>query len=169
MQTAPAFAATPALQPPPLERRPGLSHVQLEGWVRRPLRLDAEALAGFAPLTVPDFLVVCTLDGAHGSPHPLRGVPLNKLLAAAEPAFAQRTDFKRVAVVAESREGYRALFSWNELCNSMLGDGVLLAWDCAAAPLPGNSGPFVLVSLHDRATGPRYVQRLASIVLHKLW
>ncbi|MFT3956391.1 MAG: hypothetical protein QM722_19015 [Piscinibacter sp.] len=150
-------------------RRAGFDHVQLGGWVRTPLRLGAPALESFGAVTVPGFLVVCTLDGAHGQPRPLRGVPLRKLVAAAEPAFAQRTDFKRVVIVAESREGYRALFSWNELFNSMLGDGVLLAWDCVQAPLADNAGPFALVSLHDHATGPRYVQRLASIELHKLW
>jgi hypothetical protein len=120
-------------------------------------------------VTVTDFVVVCTLDGPHGGPRRLRGVPLRTLIGAAEPAFEQRTDFKRVAVVAESHEGYRALFSWNELFNSAVGDGVLLAFSCAEAPLSEREGPFALVSLNDRATGPRFVQRLASVELHRLW
>ena len=145
------------------------AQVGIGGWVRHPLRLDAAALALFDVVDVPDFVVVCTADGAHGGARALRGVRLSELIDAARPAFAERTDFKRVAVVAESVEGYRALFSWNELFNSAVGDGVLLAWDCPQAPLPGRAGPFALVSLHDRATGPRYVQRLASVELHKLW
>ncbi len=166
---APRLALPPAARLAPPPRRAGIDHVSVGGWVRTPLRLDVEALEGFGARTVPDFLVVCTLDGAHGQPRPLRGVPLDRLLDAAGPAFVQRTDFKRVAIVAESRDGYRALFSWNELFNSALGEGVLVAWDCDEAPLGGNAGPFALVSLHDRATGPRYVQRLAGIELHKLW
>ena len=154
------------LQPP---RRAGFDHVEIGGWVRKPLRLDAARLSAFDAVTVSDFVVVCTFDGAHGGPRRLRGVALRALIGAAEPAFAQRTDFKRVAIVAESREGYRALFSWNELFNSAVGDGVIVAWDCEAAPLPEPAGPFALVSLHDRATGPRFVQRLAAIELHKLW
>jgi len=108
-------------------------------------------------------------DGPHGKQRPLRGVPLSRLVQAAQPAFEQRTDFKRVAIVAESREGYRALFSWNELFNTEVGDGVLVAWDCPQAPLAESMGPFALVSLRDRATGPRYVQRLARAEVHKLW
>jgi hypothetical protein len=150
-------------------RRVGHAFIQIGGWVRRPLALDAEALAGFDPVQVADFLVVCTFDGVHGGPKRLRGVPLRSLVEASQPAFAQRTDFKRVALVAESREGYRALFSWNEIFNSSLGDGVIVAWDCADSPLPAGAGPFALISLYDRATGPRYVQRLASVDLHKLW
>jgi len=145
------------------------AHVNVGGWVQRPLRLDVAALSAYEPACVVDFVVVCTADGAHGGARPLRGVRLCSLIEAARPAFAARTDFKRVAIVAESCEGYRALFSWNELFNAPLGDGVIVAWDCAEAPLPGRAGPFALVSLHDRATGPRYVQRLASVDLHKLW
>lgn len=145
------------------------ARIGIGGWVRRPLSLDVPALSAFEPARVSDFVVVCTADGAHGAARPLRGVRLRELIQAAQPAFAERTDFKRVAVVAESREGYRALFSWNELFNAALGDGVIVAWDCAEAPLPPRAGHFVLASLQDRATGPRYVQRLASVELHKLW
>jgi DMSO/TMAO reductase YedYZ molybdopterin-dependent catalytic subunit len=144
-------------------------HVSVGGWVRQPLRLNVQALSDFEQVHVPDFVLVCTVDGVHGGARPLRGVRLRELVQAAGPAFKERTDFKRVAVVAESREGYRALFSWNELFNAPLGDGVIVAWDCAEAPLPPRAGPFVVVSLQDRATGPRCVQRLASVELHKLW
>lgn len=171
-------SSTPSPQPhppsPPTQgmspaRRAGHAFVQIGGWVKQPLALDADALAAFDPLLVSDFVVVCTLDGAHGGPRRLRGVPLRRLVDAAGPAFDQRTDFKRVALVAESREGYRALFSWNEVFNSVVGDGVVVAWDSPDAPLPDPAGPFALVSLYDRATGPRFVQRLASVDLHKLW
>lgn len=128
------------------------------------------ALAEFGPsVLVPAFAVVCTFDGPHGAARPLRGVPLQRLVEAAQPAFAQRTDFKRVALVAESAEGYRALFSWSEVFNSPAGAGVIVAWDADDAPLPPPAGPFALASLHDVATGPRFVQRLRSVELHKLW
>ena len=150
-------------------RRAGHDHIHLGGWVRKPLALDSAALEAFDPELVSDFVVVCTFDGAHGGPRRLRGVPLRKLVEVAQPAFDQRTDFKRVAIVAESREGYRALFSWNEVFNSVVGDGVIVAWDCDDAPLLGPAGPFALASVYDRATGPRFVQRLAALDLHKLW
>lgn len=155
-----------APDPVTLTRR---AQVTVGGWVRHPLRLDAALLALFDVVDVPDVVVVCTADGAHGCARALRRVGLRGLIDAARPAFAERTDFKRMAVVTVSAEGYRALFSWNELFNSALGDGVLVAWDCPQAPLPGRAGPFALVSLHDRATGLRYVQRLASVELHELW
>jgi hypothetical protein len=101
------------------------------------------------PITVPDFEIICTADGSHGVAPPMRGVRLRDLLTRAEPAFRLRTDFKRVAVVAEGRDGYRALFSWSELFHSMIGDGVLLVFDHRQAPLPANAGAFALISRYD--------------------
>lgn len=108
--------------------------------------------------------MLCTFDGAHGGARALQGVPVCALIEQARPAFEQRTDFKRVMLIAESRDGYRALFSWGELFNTVVGEGVLVAW----SPDPAEPG-LALLSLQDRATGPRYVQQLARLTLHKLW
>jgi hypothetical protein len=120
--------------------RAGQDHVQRGGWVRTPWALDGPALAAFDPMCVADFVGVCTLDGPHGGPRRLRGVPLRILIGAAQPAFDQRTDFKRMAVVAKSREGYRALFSWTEV---QLGGGrhLVVARESDEAPLPARQGP----------------------------
>lgn len=150
-------------------RQAGHDLVVVGGWVRRPMVIDAAVLADRQAATVGGFVVICTVDGPHGPARPLRGVSLCELIQAAEPAFEERTDFKRTVVIASSREGYRAVFSWNELFNSPVGGGVLLAWNAPEAPLPEGAGPFALVSLLDHATGPRYVQRLAHVELHKLW
>jgi len=139
------------------------------GWVRHPLSLDAAQLDAMAWSSVGDFDVICTLDGSHGVLAPLRCVPLGDLIARAVPAFERRTDFKRVAIVAVGHEGYRALFSWAELFNSPLGQGVVVAYDLPAARLPANAGAFALLPRNDLATGPRYVRGLHSIELHKLW
>jgi hypothetical protein len=144
-------------------------HVAIGGWVRRPLRLDARALERFGAVDVPDFVVTCTFDGAHGGARAMRGVVLRDLIVRAEPAFAERTDFKRVALVAESRDGYRALFSWAEIFHTFVGEGVYVAFDSRPRRLAPDAGPFALISLHDRFTGPRFVRSLASVDLHKLW
>jgi len=138
--------------------------VTIGGWVRQPLQLTLPQLAARDDVRAVQFTVVCTFDGAHGGARAYTGVPLAALVLQAEPAFEQRTDFKRVALVAESVEGYRALFSWGEVFNTPVGDGVLVAW-----PSGQTEGPVALVSLQDLATGPRFVQGLAGVTLWRLW
>lgn len=151
------------------ERPPRAQRLAVGGWVRSALRLAPDDLADMPWVLVSDFDVVCTLDGSHGVLAPVRAVRLGDLIERARPAFEQRTDFKRVALVAEGAEGYRALFSWAEIFNSPLGAGVLVAFDQPHHRLPAHAGPFALLPRHDLATGPRYVRRLRTLELHKLW
>ena len=144
-------------------------HVRIGGWVKDPLQLDAPALESLGARTLPPFPVICTLDGPHGAPLQLRGVRLDRLLERAQPAFEQRTDFKRVAVVAEGADGYRALFSWMELFQTVVGDGVYIAFDSKESSTGNGISDFSLISRHDRATGPRYVRGLVAVDLIKLW
>lgn len=141
-----------------------VDQVSIGGWVRHPLCLEGAALSRRADRRAIAFTCVCTLDGAHGGERPYEGVPLAALIHEAEPAFEVRTDFKRVVIVAESVEGYKALFSWNELFNTDIGSGVWVAWNPEAP-----EGPFALLSTADHATGPRYVQRLAAVNLIRFW
>lgn len=153
-------AATVATAPAP--------HLIVGGWVHQPLRLDAAALQARDPQPV-DFQVICTLDGAHGEPLQLQAVPLAPLIDEAMPAFEHRTDFKRVAIVAESAEGYRALFSWNELFNTPVGAGVMVAFVPPGAAVRAHQGAFALISRQDFYTGPRYVRQLAMVEVVRLW
>ena len=143
--------------------------LELGGWMRHPTRLETSQLDAMEWLQVDDFDVVCTLDGSHGVLPPVRAVRLCDLIDLAQPAFERRTDFKRVAIVAEGHEGYRALFSWAEVFNSPLGRGIVVAFAGPGSALPANAGSFALLARHDLATGPRYVRGLRSIELHKLW
>jgi len=118
---------------------------------------------------VADFEIVCTRDGSHGRLPPVRAVRLCELIDRAQPAFSHRTDFKRVAIVAEGRDGYRALFSWGELFNCAGSAAVLVAYDAPECGLPSNARPFALLPCNDAATGPRYVRALRSVEVHKLW
>lgn len=143
--------------------------VLVGGCVLKPLELDAPVLDAMDGALVQDFDVICTWDGSHGVLPPVRGVFLGDVLMRAQPDFEQRVDFKRMAVIAEGRGGYRALYSWGEIFNSPLGRGIVVAYASAGAPLPDDKGRFVLFSRHDVATGPRYVQGLRRIDLVKVW
>ena len=125
---------------------PARPRLTVGGWVRHALQFDATQLDALAGSVVSDFEVVCTLDGSHGFLPPVRTVGLRELIERAAPAFERRTDFKRVAIVAEGDAGYRALFSWAEIFNSPLGSGIVVAYErpqtCRFASGPvSDSGP----------------------------
>lgn len=155
--------------PAPDPAEAGTALVRVEGWVHDPLHLREAELDAMPGERVADFDVVCTWDGSHGVLPPVRAVWLGELIERAQPAFEERTDFKRVAIVAEGHGGYRALYSWGEVFNSPLGRGIVVAYAAPDTPLPPGKGPFVLFSRHDTQSGPRYVQGLRRIELVRVW
>jgi hypothetical protein len=172
-ETAMSVAITDACakDAPPVTGEPETlaTTLRVEGCVRKPLDLAARHLDAMAGALVQDFDVVCTWDGSHGVLPPVRAVFVGDLIMLAQPDFEQRVDFKRMAIVAEGRGGYRALYSWGEVFNSPLGRGIVVAYAQDGTPLPDDKGSFVMFSRHDVATGPRYVQGLRRIALVKVW
>ena len=122
---------------------------------------DDTVLDAFDPAFVSDFFATCTFERTHVG---ARRRPID----AAQPAFEQQADSNPVVIVTALREGWRALFSWKEMFNAVVGDGMVVARECDEAPLLRPVGTFAPVSLQDRTTRPRFVQRLSTIELHKL-
>ena len=92
-----------------------------------------------------------------------QGVLLRDLLAACKPIEQGRFDLRQSYFVARATDGYLAVFSWAEIANSDLGDGVLVAYALDGEALAANEGPIALVSARDARSGPRHVRWLASI------
>lgn len=72
-------------------------------------------------------------------------------------------DLRRTVVIADARDGYRAIFTWLELYLFSLGEGVLVVLSRDGAPLSEGEGPVALVSVRDERPGPRHVKWLASL------
>ena len=91
-----------------------------------------------------------------------QGVPLRQLLdqAGLKP---DRRAIRRAMVVATAKDGYQASFSWGELYNSNLGDGVVLVLREGTDDLLEKDGFPGLRSLQDLRSGPRHVRWLQSL------
>jgi DMSO/TMAO reductase YedYZ molybdopterin-dependent catalytic subunit len=103
-----------------------------------------------------------------GAQRVYRGVRLRDLIAAAKPIETGRFDLRQSIVVARATDGYLAIFSWVELFDSPIGDGVIVAWSRDGQPLGDGEGSFALVSARDTRSGPRHVRWLRSIELRRV-
>jgi hypothetical protein len=96
------------------------------------------------------------------------GVRLIDILAAAAMSSQPRSQLKRCVVVAAGLDGYRVLFSWNELYNSFIGEGVLVLYERNCEALNDRLGPLCLISANDRQLGPRHLKQLRSVHVQSL-
>ena len=71
-------------------------------------------------------------------------------------------------MVATGNDGYRALFSWHELFNAPLGEGVIVVLAKDGLPLGDDEGELCLVSARDERPGPRRVRYLKSVDVRRI-
>ena len=97
--------------------------------------------------------------GAGEAVRQFAGCLLRDVLNAAKLAEGDRHDLRRTIVVATASDGYKAVFSWGELFNSTIGDGVLVVYERDGAPLGDDEGRIALdlAQGHAARSAPRQV------------
>lgn len=136
--------------------------IEVGGQVERPLALSRADLQALARRDYTDTRTV-TQDGKQAQlAIRYQGVPLKELLdrAGLKP---DRREIRKAVVLLTAKDGYQASFSWGELYNSALGDGVILVLRQDATELLEADGLPALRSLQDLRSGPRHVRWVTRI------
>jgi len=91
-----------------------------------------------------------------------QGVPLKELLdrAGLKP---DRREIRKAVILLTAKDGYQASFSWGEIYNSSIGDGVIVVLRQGSDELLATEGLPGLRSLQDLRPGPRHVRWLQRI------
>jgi len=66
-------------------------------------------------------------------------------------------------IVASAYDGYKVVFSWQEIFNTAVGGGVMILLERDGKPLDGEQGQLELISAEDYFAGSRYVKGLKNI------
>ncbi|MBO2931030.1 molybdopterin-dependent oxidoreductase [Metapseudomonas otitidis] len=137
--------------------------LQVTGEVQHALTLDVDALRTLPAHDYVDVAKACGGDVANAEYKGYRGALLRDVVQRAALAGDDPKAWKRAYLVAHASDAYIALFSWNELLNTSVGDGVLVVYAQHGQPLPPEVGHIALVSGCDRHPGPRHVKWLKAI------
>ena len=149
-----ALAAAPVLGQ---ERQTTVSeNVTIAGEVQRSLTLGVEELRAIGKRRG-----IVEKDG-------YTGVRLIELLAEADIRQDARNALRRTYVIATASDAYVAVFSWGELFNTLVGAGVLVAYERDGQPLRDGEGKIALVSLADEQRGARHVKWLRRIEVKRV-
>lgn len=138
------------------------------GEVAREYHYGLDKLLTMDRISADDLLIAC------GSGEPKRrasgfsGVLLTDIINKVEVIIHEHNDTKRMFVVISSDDGYRTVFSWQELFNSEVGSGVMVLLEKEGKSIPKECGCVDLLSARDFLIGPRYVKRLSTVTIVKL-
>jgi hypothetical protein len=148
------------------ERRfedPGGSVVRVTGRVQKPLVLSMEELTAMETEVLEDLFIVCGSGDPKGCIGSCRGVLLEDVVRMAEVLREEHDDTKKMFLVASAEDGYKVVFSWQEIFNTPVGGGVLILLEKDGKPLGQEPGRVDLISSQDYFMGSRYVKGLTKI------
>lgn len=98
----------------------------------------------------------------------LKGVLLRDIIEKAKIVAPDHSDLKKIAIIASASDNYRSVYSWNELFNSPIGEGVIVFYEHNGKPLDDSDGRIGLLSAKDITTGMRHVRWLKTVEVRKI-
>jgi hypothetical protein len=137
--------------------------LRVVGRVASDLSLSIETLRAMDCLEIDNLPMICGSGEPKGRIGNIRGVLLADVINRAEVLAPEHNDTKKMFVVAASDDGYKAVFSWQEIFNSPNGDSILVVLEKNGQPLYDGCGGVDLLSGRDHLTGPRYVRQLKTV------
>ena len=137
--------------------------VQIMGAVKTPTDFSVVALRQMTGQDTGNMPVVCASGATVATVKNFRGVRLIDVLDRVGIDTGSQKDGRRMVVIARATDGYSVTFSWSELFNTDVGNGVLVAYEKDGKPLEPSEGQLLLVSGKDIKTGPRRVRWLSEI------
>ncbi len=93
------------------------------------------------------------------------GILLKDILHSVGVKGLNNKNYSSYYVVCTATDGYKTLYSWNELFNSPLGDQAYLIMKANEQSLPELEESIMMVSLADKITGKRNLRKLESITV----
>ncbi|WP_294303093.1 molybdopterin-binding protein [uncultured Chryseobacterium sp.] len=97
----------------------------------------------------------------------LKGVLLKDVLSQVSFNTPTPKELSTFYLVCRAEDGYKVVYSWNEVFNTEAGDHVMLITSENGVPTSGTKEGITLITPEDRATGRRYVKNLSEIVIKK--
>lgn len=97
----------------------------------------------------------------------LKGVLLKDVLSQVSFNAPTPKELSTFYLVCMAEDGYKAVYSWNELFNTEAGDRMMLITSNNGTPAYGTKEGITLITPGDRATGRRYVKNLSEIIIKK--
>ncbi len=110
-----------------------------------------------------NLLLACGSGEPKGRSGGYKGVLLSDIINGADVISDGHNDTKKMYLVVTAEDGYCTIFSWQELFNTTVGEGVMVILEKEGRKIYEENTRVDLVSSLDFLSGPRYVKNLKTI------
>lgn len=140
----------------------------IEGEIVRSMQINTEQLKGYSVVTVDSIRV----NGHDMQPKSLmknvKGVLLKNILSTVSFNNENPKVLSEYYIECVATDGYKVVFSWNELFNTETGNHVMVITGDKRSDFMTQDDRIALISPTDRATGRRYVKWLSKVIIQRV-
>lgn len=140
----------------------------ISGEVKSQLTIGIADLRNFRESVIGDVVITNHAGEKKSVAKALKGVLLKDILAKVDFVHETPRELSTFYFVCKANDGYTVVYSWNELFNTAVGDGVFIITERDGKPASALDDSVMMLSTADQKTGRRHVKALASIEIRRI-
>lgn len=147
---------------------PTTESFSIEGQVKTPLTFSLKEAAAYPTLSLDSIVITNHLLQKRSTIRQVKGILLKDILNKVSINTEDPKTLSEYYLVCIASDGYKVVFSWNELFNSGTGNNVLIITEKDGVKAGAMHDRIALISPTDQATGRRFVKGLTKILIEKV-
>lgn len=142
--------------------------ISVTGNIVKPITVNFTDFKNYASQSIDSLVILNHKQEYKSTLKKLKGVLLKDVLSKAEFTVNSPKVLSEFYIVCVADDGYKVVFSWNEIFNSPTGDKALILTEINGNSTISQKEGIILVTPTDKATGRRYVKNLSKIIIHQV-
>ena len=140
----------------------------ITGKIKTELKFTLKDLAAYEAKALKDVVLTNHLGEVKGNIQNIKGIPMKPLLDKIEFLADKPKDLSQFYLTFVASDGYKVVYSWNELFNSETGNNLYIITEKDGKKLNELEDRILTITTTDIKTGRRYVKGLEKIIVSKV-
>ena len=141
---------------------------EVVGVVKKELKFGISDIGRLKQDTIGDVVIKNHKGEQKNIAKQLKGVLLRTIIDSAGIMADKPKDYNELVIVLIASDGYRNVYSWNELFNTDIGNHVYIITEMDGKTIDQMTGRILVLSLSDLSSGRRHLKGLARIEVKKI-
>jgi len=142
--------------------------ISVTGDIVKPLSINLDDLKNYNQQSLDSLAIYNHKMDYKSTLKKIKGVLLKDVLSKVDFQSESPKLLSEFYLVCIADDGYKVVFSWNEIFNSGNGDQALIVTELNGTDVSQLKENIMLITPTDKATGRRYVKNLSKIIIQKI-
>lgn len=140
----------------------------ITGLVEKEVSYSIADLSKLESKKLDDLLITNHLGEARNTAQGLKGVPIKEILNAVKFKSESPKVLSEFYLTFQASDGYKVVYSWNEIFNTAVGDAVYLITEKGGKDIAAMDDRILVLCMADFKTGRRNVKGLTKIIVNRV-